>query len=84
MAYWTGDPEHWDLITQVQDLKRQYAYDHNPRDYNPNHNREYVLTNPVTGEVVTKEELRYAIQHLAEIYASGDINEDRYAFLWYH
>jgi hypothetical protein len=84
MAYWQGDPETWSLIERLQDRKTQYAMGHDPRSYNPNHSREYVLTNPVTGQPVSKEDLRYALKHLPEIYSSGMINEDRFAFLWYH
>lgn len=84
MAYWEGDPETWSLIERVQDMKAQYAYENNPREYHVNHSERYVMVNPVTGQDVTKEELRYAVQHLAEIYSSGMIREDRFAFLWYH
>lgn len=82
--YWEGDPETWSFIERVQDLKREYAMVGNPREYNANHSREYSLTNPVTGLAVTKEDLRYAIENLDYIYESGMINEDRWAFLWYH
>ena len=43
-----------------------------------------VMTNPVTGRNVPEADLQYARDHLQELYESGEIREDRWAFLWYH
>ena len=81
MAYWEGSPEQWALIGEVQWLKRQYA---GMQGMTAIRSDQYVMTNPVTGQDVPKEDLIYATKHLAQIYSSGMIREDRWAFLWYH
>jgi hypothetical protein len=85
--YWEGSPDEWALIGEVQWLKRQ----HIEREYggfygyraNALKSDQYVITNPVTGREVPKADLIYATKHLSEIYSSGMIREDRWAFLWY-
>ena len=81
MAYWEGSPEQWALIGEVQWLKRQYG---EMQGMTAIRSDQYVMTNPVTGQDVPKEDLIYATKHLAQIYSSGMIREDRWAFLWYH
>lgn len=48
------------------------------------HSFRYVERNPMTGAEVPLADLEYAAKHLAQIYESGAIREDRWAFLWYH
>jgi hypothetical protein len=81
MPYWEGSPEHWNAITTIQELKREYF---NPTGIHAIHSDHYVITNPVTGQDVPLADLRYAAEHLAELVESGEISEDRWAFLWYH
>ena len=82
MAYWEGSAEQWALIGEVQYLKRSFiGFD---KSADAIRSDQYVMTNPVTGQDVPKADLIYATQHLAEIYSSGMIREDRWAFLWYH
>lgn len=81
ISYWTGTPEQFNLIEKVQNLKRQEMA---PVGANAIRSDQYVMINPVTGQDVPKEDLQYALKHLHEIYSSGMIREDRWAFLWYH
>lgn len=48
------------------------------------HSSDNVMVNPATGREVPKADLQYALKHMREIYESGAIREDRWAFLWYH
>lgn len=81
MVYWEGSPEQWNAIQDVQDAKRA-MYGLSGMD--AIRSDQYVLTNPVTGQDVPLEDLKYAAKHMAQIYASGAIRETRWAFLWYH
>ena len=83
ISYWEGSPEQFNLISQIQDMKRQEIGD---RGYTGPTFRsdDYVMVNPVTGREVPKADLEYAAKHMKEIYSSGMIREDRWAFLWYH
>lgn len=80
-SYWSGTPAQWNLITKIQELKRQEM---NPVGADAIKSDMYVMVNPVTGQDVPEKDLRYARDHLREIYESGMIREDRWAFLWYH
>lgn len=82
ISYWQGSPDQYDLIQKVQEAKRQeigitYTLDAAKSD-------DYVMINPATGREVPKADLQYALKHMREIYESGAIREDRWAFLWYH
>lgn len=81
MAYWEGSPEQWALISEVQYAKRQHT---GISGMDAIRSDQYVMTNPVTGQDVPIEDLKYAAKHMAQIYASGAIREARWAFLWYH
>lgn len=81
-SYWSGTPQQFNLITEIQELKREYAGD--SHKFNAHHSDDYVMTNPVTGKSVPIADLKYARDHLNELYSSGQIREDRWAFLWYH
>lgn len=81
MSYWEGSPEQWQLIQEVQQAKR---IEIGMKGADAIRSDQYVMTNPVTGRDVPKADLIYAKEHLAEIYESGAIREDRWAFLWYH
>lgn len=80
-GYFKFDPDHWALIGEVQHLKREYI---GVTGMDAVRSDQYVMTNPVTGREVSKADLIYATRHLAELYESGRIREDRWAFLWYH
>jgi hypothetical protein len=82
VPYWEGDPDTWALIGEVQHLKER-MYGHSEK-YNSRHSTQYVITNPVTGQAVTKEDLIYATKHMRILIESGRIRDDRWAFLWYH
>jgi hypothetical protein len=77
-TYW---PEQWELIQEIQSMKQDF---HGFGGIQSIHSNAYVMTNPVTGGDVPIEDLRYAKDHMYEIYNSGMIKEDRWAFLWYH
>jgi hypothetical protein len=81
-AYWQGSPEKWDLINSIQQQKRVDA----PLEQHMNVTKSdnNVMINPVTGQEPSKEDLEYAKDHMQQIYDSGMIREDRWAFLWYH
>jgi hypothetical protein len=81
MAYWEGSPEQWDAITRVQAAKRSIT---GATGMDAIYGDRNVITNPVTGQAVPIEDLKYAAAHMREIYESGMIREDRWAFLWYH
>ena len=81
ISYWEGSPEQWQLITEIQSLKRQVV---SVVGMDAVRSDQYVMTNPVTGRDVPKADLEYAKKHMREIYSSGMIREDRWAFLWYH
>lgn len=81
MAYWEGSPQQWALIGEVQSLKRSYT---GISGMDAIRSDQYVMTNPVTGKDVPMADLIYATKHIAELYESGQIREDRWAFLWYH
>lgn len=81
ISYWEGSPEQFNLISQIQDLKRQEL---NLSGMDAIRSDTYVMRNPVTGRDVPKADLEYAKRHMREIYESGAIREDRWAFLWYH
>lgn len=83
ISYWEGSPEQWQLISEVQQLKRQEI---GVRGFQGPALRsdDYVMRNPVTGQDVPKADLEYAKTHMRQIYESGAIREDRWAFLWYH
>jgi hypothetical protein len=80
-AYWSGTPEQWHLITEIQSLKRQEMGAFGQGAIRSDAN---VMVNPVTGQDVPIADLQYAKDHLHQIYESGMIREDRWAFLWYH
>lgn len=80
-AYWEGSPEQFDMISRVQQAKRQ-EMDLSGMD--AIRSDKSVMTNPVTGMNVPIADLKYAEKHMREIYESGKIREDRWAFLWYH
>lgn len=79
--YWEGSPEQWALIGEIQSLKREVT---NTSGMDAIRSDQYVMTNPVTGREVPMADLKYAATHMQEIYESGMIREDRWAFLWYH
>jgi hypothetical protein len=81
MVYWSGSPEQWNLIQDIQSMKRDSL---GLSGVNAIRSDSYTMTNPVTGHNVPIEDLRYAKQHMNEIYNSSAIREDRWAFLWYH
>lgn len=81
ISYWEGSPEQWQLIQEVQQTKRQEI---GMTGMDAIRSDQYVMTNPVTGRDVPLADLQYAKEHLREIYESGAIREDRWAFLWYH
>lgn len=82
VTYWEGTPEQWDLIGQVQQMKRETIQSKGRG--NLFHSNDYVVRNPVTGREVPKADLEYALAHMQDIYESGMIREDRWAFLWYN
>jgi hypothetical protein len=82
MAYWEGSPEQYSLMRELQSLKVQYAP--SPSNINAIHSDRYTMVNPVTGQTPSKEDMEYAKNHIQELYDSGMIREDRWAFLWYH
>jgi hypothetical protein len=79
--YWEGSPEEWNLIQRVQSLKRTVT---GVSGMDAIRSDQYVLKNPVTGRAVPIADLRYAVRHIRQLYESGQIREDRWAFLWYH
>ena len=81
ISYWEGSPEQWQLIQEVQGLKRQEI---GMTGADAIRSDQYVMTNPVTGQDVPKADLIYAKEHMSELYESGAIRESRWAFLWYH
>lgn len=81
ISYWEGSPEQWHLIQEVQSVKRQEI---GMTGMDAIRSDNYVMTNPVTGRDVPKADLIYARDHMRQIYESGAIREDRWAFLWYH
>lgn len=81
ISYWEGSPQQWQLIQEVQGLKRQEI---GMTGADAIHSDQYVMTNPVTGQDVPQADLEYAKLHMREIYESGAIRETRWAFLWYH
>ena len=81
ISYWEGSPDQWQLIQEVQQVKRQEI---GMSGMDAIRSDQYVMTNPVTGRDVPIADLQYAKEHLREIYESGAIREDRWAFLWYH
>lgn len=81
MAYWEGSPQQWALIGEVQALKRSIT---GVSGMDAIRSDQYVMTNPVTGKDVPMADLIYATKHMHQLYESGQIREDRWAFLWYH
>jgi hypothetical protein len=81
IPYWEGSPQQFQLIQEVQNAKREEI---GMTGMDAIRSDQYVMTNPVTGQDVPLADLRYARDHLREIYESGAIREDRWAFLWYH
>jgi hypothetical protein len=81
IPYWEGSPQQWQLIQEVQQAKRQEI---GMVGMDAIRSDQYVMTNPVTGRDVPMADLQYAKEHLREIYESGAIRDDRWAFLWYH
>ncbi len=81
IPYWEGSPQQWQLIQEVQQAKREEI---GMSGMDAIRSDQYVMTNPVTGRDVPIADLQYAKTHLREIYESGAIREDRWAFLWYH
>ena len=81
ISYWEGSPEQFNLISEIQNLKRQEM---NLSGMDGIRSDDYVMRNPVTGRDVPKADLEYAKLHMREIYESGAIRDDRWAFLWYH
>jgi hypothetical protein len=79
--YWEGSPDKWALISEVQQTKRQEI---GMVGMDAIRSDTYVMRNPVTGREPSMADLKYAAAHMAEIYNSGAIREDRWAFLWYH
>jgi hypothetical protein len=80
-SYWEFSPSQYQLIQEVQQAKRDMS---GVTGNSAIRSDMYVMTNPVTGQSVSEKDLRYARDHLQEIYNSGMIREDRWAFLWYH
>lgn len=77
-TYW---PEQWELIQEIQQLKRE-EFDLAGADvYRSDAN---VQINPMTGQEVPIADLEYARDHLWELIESGEIRDERWAFLWYH
>lgn len=81
MPYFEGSAEQWALIGEIQYLKRQVT---GVSGMDAIRSDQYVMTNPATGQDVPQADLIYASKHIHELYASGAIREDRWAFLWYH
>lgn len=81
MPYFEGTPDEWHYVQKVQQLKRQYSRISGVYAIKSD---QHVVINPVTGDRVPLADLKYAARHLRQIYESGDIREDRWAFLWYH
>jgi hypothetical protein len=81
MVYWQGSPEQFRLIQEVQTMKRESL---GLFGIQAIHSDQYTMTNPITGQNVPIEDLRYAKEHMQQIYNSGDIRDERWAFLWYH
>lgn len=81
MVYWEGSAEKWNLISEVQSLKREITGIEGMAALRSD---QYVMRNPGTGREPSMADLRYAIRHMRQIYESGQIREDRFAFLWYH
>jgi hypothetical protein len=82
VSYWEGTPAQYDLITQVQEAKREIIIEKGHG--NPFKSDDYVMRNPVTGREVPKADLEYALHNLRRIYETGMIREDRWSFLWYN
>lgn len=78
-TYW---PEQWELIQEIQDLKRQEFNLGGTQDAIKSDDN--VITNPMTGEPVPIADLEYARDHLWDLIESGEISNERWAFLWYH
>lgn len=81
MAYWEGSPDHWNAVTKIQEMKREMFI---LGGMDAIRSDQYVINNPRTGEQVPLADLQYAAKHLAQLYESGAIREDRWSFLWYH
>lgn len=81
ISYWEGSPEQWQLIQEVQGLKRQEI---GMTGADAIRSDQYVMINPVTGQEVPKADLEYAKKHMRLLFESGKIRESRWAFLWYH
>lgn len=81
MVYWQGSPEQFQLIQDIQTMKRDSL---GLSGMDAIRSDRYVMSNPITGQNVSVEDLRYAKEHMFEIYNSSAIKEDRWAFLWYH
>jgi hypothetical protein len=81
IPYWEGTPEEWNLVGRVQHLKRSYS---GVTGRDAIRSDQYVIRNPVTGQAVPRADLAYAAKHIRQLYESGQIREDRWAFLWYH
>jgi hypothetical protein len=81
MAYFEGSAEKWQLISEVQSAKRETV---GMTGMDAIRSDQYVMKNPATGREPSMADLRYALQHMRQIYETGQIREDRFAFLWYH
>jgi len=81
ISYWEGSPEQWQLIQEVQGLKRQEI---GMAGADAIRSDQYVMTNPVTGQDVPKADLEYAKHNMRLLFESGAIRESRWSFLWYH
>jgi hypothetical protein len=79
--YFSGSPEKWAAIEKLQKLKRRET---RAIGADALRSDQAVMINPVTKQEVPLADLQYASKHLREIYESGMIREDRWAFLWYH
>lgn len=81
MAYFEGSAEKWQLISEVQQMKRETM---GTSGMDAIRGDRYVMVNPATGREPSMADLRYALRHMQQIYETGQIREDRFAFLWYH
>lgn len=81
MAYFEGSADKWALLSEVQSLKREIT---GIEGMSAIRSDQYVMRNPATGREPSMADLKYAIRHMRQIYESGQIREDRFAFLWYH
>lgn len=81
MAYFEGSAEKWQLISEVQSMKRETV---GMTGMDAIRSDQYVMHNPATGREPSMADLRYALRHMQQIYETGQIREDRFAFLWYH